>query len=96
MIATLHNMAHIAKQNEDYKQAVASFSKALLLAQETQRPYDIFDELRDLGILLCQLGNKKQGLPLLQQALQLGQQVGIPGTERIAQIIAHFSGTGTA
>jgi tetratricopeptide (TPR) repeat protein len=74
LIATLHNLGHIQLQSHEVEAALESFDEALKLALETNRRIDIFDECRDLGQLLCKIGQKEKGVPLLKQALQLGRQ----------------------
>jgi tetratricopeptide (TPR) repeat protein len=92
MIPTLHNIAHIHLQNRQIQEAIEKFGSALQIAIGTNRPYDIFDESRDLGNLLCRIGQKKQGLPLLQQALALGKQLGHPQTAQVEEMLKELSG----
>ena len=85
LIATLHNLAHLPLQTRNHKAALEEFTEALKLSVEAGRPYDIFDESISLGILYIQLGQKGQGRALLQQALEVGRQLGHP---QIAQVEA--------
>ncbi len=90
MIPTLHNMAHIYLQNQQLQASLQAFMEALQISLETQRPYDIFDESLALGNLLCQLGQTEQGLPLLEQALAVGQQLGHPQTSQVEALLRQF------
>ncbi|MCK6622328.1 MAG: tetratricopeptide repeat protein [Calditrichia bacterium] len=91
MIPTLHNMAHIHLQNQQIEPALEKFVRALQLAQETQYAQGLFNVSRDLGRLLCQLGSKEQGLPLLKQALALGQAMGHPGAGAVEALVREYS-----
>ena len=90
MIPTLHNMAHIHQQNEDWQGAVQAFLQALQLAKETQNAEGLYHVSRDLGSLLCRVGQKQDGLALLQQALAVGEQVGFPDVDQVRQLIAQY------
>jgi len=46
--------------------------QALQIAREINYAELLFAASRDLGTLLCQLGQKEQGLPLLELALAVG------------------------
>ena len=91
MIPTLHNMAHIHLQNRQIEPALEKFVQALKLAQETQNAEGLFNVSRDLGNVLCQLGEKEQGLPLLQQALQVGRSMGHPGAGEVEALVREYS-----
>jgi len=91
MISTLHNMAYIYQGENKLQEALEYFKEALLISIETNRLYDIFDESRDLGALLCHSGDKKQGLSLLQQALEVGQQIGPPALSQVEALLQEFS-----
>ena len=92
MIPTLHNKAHIHLQNREVPQALECFAEALNLAVETNRPYDVFDELLALGNLLCRLGEKDRGLELLRQALDAGQQIGHPDLPQVQALLRELAG----
>ncbi len=47
----------------------------------------IFQVGKTLGNWLVQMGQIDQGKALLQQAYQIGAAAGLPGTERIKQIL---------
>lgn len=90
MIPTLHNMAHIYLQNQQVQASLQAFGEAFQLANETNYAEGIFNVSRDLGRLLCQLGQKEQGLPLLQQALEIGQQLGHPQTSQVEALLRQY------
>ncbi|MDQ7054547.1 MAG: tetratricopeptide repeat protein [candidate division KSB1 bacterium] len=92
MIPTLHNMAHIFWQNQQIEEAVKSFSEALQLALETQNALGMYNVSRDLGHLLCQLGDTEHGLPLLRQAVQVGRAMGAPDVEEVEALLRRFAG----
>jgi tetratricopeptide (TPR) repeat protein len=91
LIPTLHNMAHIYQARKQLQESLECFAEALQLSIETNRPYDIFDESRDLGVLLCRLGDKKQGLSLLQQSLEVGQRIGHPNLSQVEELLRKYS-----
>ena len=87
---SLHNIAHIHWQNQAIEAAVANFIEALKLARETNAADLLFAVSRDLGDLLCQLGQKEHGLPLLEQALAVGRQMGTPGVARVEALLRQY------
>jgi tetratricopeptide (TPR) repeat protein len=89
--ATLHNIAHILWQNKSWQQAVKNFMQALQIAREINYAELLFAASRDLGSLLSQVGQKEDGLPLLQQALAVGQQMGHPGVGRVEELLREYS-----
>ncbi|MDZ7397084.1 MAG: tetratricopeptide repeat protein [candidate division KSB1 bacterium] len=91
MIPTLHNLALIYLQNQQLEAALQSFMEALQLAHETNYAEGIFNVSRDLGRLLCDLGQKKLGLPLLRQALEVGRQIGHPGTDEVQKLLQEYT-----
>jgi len=90
-IPTLHNMAQIAWNQDNFEKYLKLEMQAYQLAIETQDAMGLFQVGQDLGDVLCQMGQKAQGLPLLQQAYQIGQAAGLPGTEQIKELIEKFS-----
>ncbi len=90
MIPTLHNMAHIYLQNQQLQASLQAFGDAFQLSHETNNAEGLFNVSRDLGSLLCQLDQKEQGLPLLQQALEIGQQLGHPQTSQVEALLRQF------
>ncbi len=84
---TSHNIAHIHWQNQSLQAAVENFLHALQIAREINYAELIFAASRDLGSLLCQAGQKQQGLPLLQQALAVGRQIGHPGLPQVEELL---------
>lgn len=90
MIPTLHNMAHIYLQNHQLQAAIEAFGESLQISYETQRPYDVFEESLALGRLFCGNGQKEQGLPLLEQALAVGRQIGHPQTSQVEALLRQF------
>jgi len=57
---SLHNIAHIHWQNQAIEAAVANFSEACKIARETNAADLLFAVSRDLGNVLCQLGQKSR------------------------------------
>jgi len=88
---SLHNIAHIHLQNQEIEAAVANFIEAFKLARETNAADLLFAVSRDLGTLLCQMGQKEQGLPLLQQSLVMGQQMGHPDAAQVEALLREYS-----
>jgi tetratricopeptide (TPR) repeat protein len=89
---TLNNMAHIHLQNEDVEGAVASFAEALQLARQTGYAQGIYNVARDVGNLLCMVGEKDTGLSLLRESVEAGRRMGAPGLEKVEALLAQFEG----
>jgi len=86
MIATLHNMGHIA-MNKDVGKAVELWSEALSLAMETKDAQGLFNVGRDFGDFLYETGNKEQGRQLLSLAIQVGRQAGFPDVHEVEALL---------
>lgn len=91
MCATLHNMAHIALQDKKIELFFEYEMKAYKIAMEIKDATALFHIGRDLGVNLCQSGQKEEGLPMLQRSYEIGRQSGIQGTDQIAQYIQQYS-----
>ncbi len=83
-------MAHIYLQNQQLQASLQAFGEALQLCHETNNAEGMFNVSLNLGSLLCQLGQKEQGLPLLEQALAMGQQLGHPQTSQVEALLRQF------
>jgi len=90
MAITLHNMAHIFLKQKDFKKYLKIHAQAWQLAMETKDAMGLFQVGQSLGENLCRFGDTKNGLEILKIAYTIGQQSGLPGTEEIGKIIAHF------
>jgi tetratricopeptide (TPR) repeat protein len=90
MIPTLHNMAHIALEQEDIEKYLKYHAEAWQLANEIKDAMGLFQVGQALGFNLCRFGDTKNGLEILKIAYAIGQQSGLPGTEEIGKVIAHF------
>ncbi len=85
MIATLHNMTSIALgQRRDLDGALAYWGEAFQLAMETRNALGIFHVAGTLGGIFAQMGQKDQARQLLQMAVEVGRQAGLPGVEELA------------
>jgi tetratricopeptide (TPR) repeat protein len=91
MIPTLHNLAHIYLQNQQLQQALQSFAEALQLAQETNNAEGLLNVARDFGNLLCLIGQKEEGVKLLQLSLEVGQRIGHPGLPQLEELLREYS-----
>jgi tetratricopeptide (TPR) repeat protein len=90
MIHTFHNMAHIALEQKNVEKYLKYHTQAWQLAMETKDAMGLFQVGQSLGRNLCRFGDTKNGLEILKIAYTIGQQSGLPGTEEIGKIIAHF------
>ncbi|MDZ7404699.1 MAG: tetratricopeptide repeat protein [candidate division KSB1 bacterium] len=88
---TRHNMAHIYLQHKEREKALQAFREALQIAREINYAELLFASSRDLGSLLCGLGQKELGLPLLQQALEAGRQMGHPGSNKVQELLQKYA-----
>ena len=90
MIMTLHNMAQIHLKNKQVKEALDEFTEALRLARETNSAKELFNVSRDFGRLLFRTGRKKEGIPLLRQALDVGKAMGLPDISEIEKLLEEY------
>jgi eukaryotic-like serine/threonine-protein kinase len=72
---SLHNLALLSFQRNDYRAAEARFREALTLRRRhAAAPGKIADTLQALGTSLGDAGNDREAEPLLREALQLSRQ----------------------
>ena len=90
MIPTLHNLAGIFVEKGRIEEAVKAYGEALQLAVQIQSPRDIYNECTSLGALLCQLGAKEHGLPLLKQAVDIGRAMGAPDVGEVEELLRRY------
>ncbi|MDZ7291974.1 MAG: tetratricopeptide repeat protein [candidate division KSB1 bacterium] len=91
MIPTLHNLAHIYLQNQQLQAALETFGEALQLSFETNNAEGLFNVARDLGNVLCLIGQKKEGVKLLQQSLAVGRQMGHPDLPEVEELVRNYT-----
>lgn len=91
MISTLHNIANIHFENHQIEKAYENFFEALQLSRQTNNADGLFNVSRDLGHMLCMIGRKKEGLTLLQQALEVGEQMGHPRLSQVEKFLKNFN-----
>ncbi|MCS7035760.1 MAG: tetratricopeptide repeat protein [Saprospiraceae bacterium] len=61
------------------------------LANEVGLAEAIFEIGQTLGLALCLNGNRKEGLEILNRALEVGKQMGAPNAKEVAKLIRQFS-----
>jgi len=91
MISTLHNMAIIHLHNKEVKEAIEKFIKALQLSRKSGNAKGIFNVSRHLGRLLCRLGQKETGIPLLRQAIDIGKTMEHPDVAEIETLLKEYA-----
>jgi tetratricopeptide (TPR) repeat protein len=87
---TLHNMAKIAKEKEDYQQFWAYETEAFKIAQEIGYLGDVYDYGYEIGLFLCQVGELENGLGLLSQCVEIGQQIGALDLQTVIDTYNYF------
>ncbi len=87
---TLHNMALIAKRKEEYQQFWAYETEAFKIAQEIGYLEDIYDYGYEIGLFLCQIGQLEDGIGLLSQCVEIGQQLVSPKLQTVIDTYNHF------
>jgi tetratricopeptide (TPR) repeat protein len=94
LCATLHNMATIyLQQKEDPEEYLKLEVMAHQMAQEIGDVNAIYQIGWYLGNTLCQSDAIEQGLPILQNAYELGKKAGYPNVEEIGDLIRKYSQT---
>jgi hypothetical protein len=76
--------------------AIGSFKELLNFLRASPRPTNsaegLFNISRDLGHILCQAGRKEDGLPLLKQAIQVGNMMGHPDISEVEKLLQKYLG----
>lgn len=88
--AALHSLA-VIHWKSGLQKAVDNFVQALQIAQEINNAELYFDASRDLGHLLCMVGQKDDGFPILQQALEVGRAMGHSGVPEVEELLRQYS-----
>ena len=88
---TLHNLAVIAFQNKDFGLFLKYEMQAWQLVNEMDDAMGIFNIGRDLGGVLCQSGQKAQGLSMLHRSYDIARRSGLPGAKHVKAMIDKFS-----
>jgi hypothetical protein len=79
LIPTLHNIAYINLQKQQ-----------LQAAHETNNTEGLFNVSRDLGNVLCIIGQKKEGVRLLQVSFAVGRQIDYPGLQKVEKLVRKY------
>ena len=87
MIATLHNMGMIALQKQDRQQAMKYEMQAYTIARETGDAMGLFHVGPIVGQILFADGKRQEGLAIVRESYEIGKNGGLPGTDRLAQLI---------
>ena len=87
MIATLHNMAIIAYENEDYEKYFEYESQAYQMAFEINDAMGLFHVGQSYGQILYAMGRKEEGIQIIKISYAIGQQAGFPNLEQLAALI---------
>ena len=87
LVATLHNMGHIAWQADNLERAMTLWSEAFSIAMETKNTQGIFHTASTLGRALASAGASAQARQLLQLAVEVGQAAGFPGVQEVEAVL---------
>ncbi len=86
---SVHNLAMLSLQRNDYAAAEARFREALALRRKhSAAPAHIAATLQGLGTSLGEAGNDKEAEPLLQEALQIRRRLGADSQETMEALNA--------
>ena len=91
VIPTLHNMAHIFLVKKDARKAVKYWQQALDIAVEINDVNRIFQVMSSLGQLLVDVGMKKEGMEYPEKAVEIGERLGLPGTDKLKAFLRQLS-----
>lgn len=95
LVATLHNMGHIAWEAQNMERAMTLWSEALALARETQNAQGLFHTASTLGQVLAKLGAQSEARPLLELAVEVGKAAGFAGVEEVEAVLHRLSSDGS-
>ena len=92
MCATLHNMAALyLNRKNDYQKFLELEELAYNTAREIGDVNAIYKVGSYFGYVLCEHNAIERGLPILQNAYQIGLQVGYSDVEEVADLIKKYS-----
>ena len=91
LIAPLHSMAVIHLQNEEIEAAAERLREAFRLATEMQHAAGMYNVGRDLGHLLCKIGQKDEGLRLLRQSIDVGKRIGASHVQAVEELLEELA-----
>ncbi len=83
----LHNMGLLYHSAKDYTSALNCYIHALRLVYKLQKQYDKGTILTNLGMLLYEQGQQREGMALLLAALQLRQVLQDPGVALLERFL---------
>jgi tetratricopeptide (TPR) repeat protein len=95
MIPTLHNISSIQLfQKKDMEKYLEYEVSAYSLAQEINDAMGIYKVGKNFGSILCMIGKVKEGIPILQKCLSIGQAAGYPDVAKIAELLKEYDKNG--
>lgn len=87
LVATLHNMGHIAWQADNAEHAMTLWSEALTIAMETRDAQGLFHTAGTLGQVFASAGALAQARQLLQLAVEVGKTAGFPEVQEVEALL---------
>jgi tetratricopeptide (TPR) repeat protein len=88
---TLHNMGFIAFEAQAVEQALSLWKQALDIALEIREARLLFHTARTLGSVLARVGARDEAKALLQMAVQVGRQAGLPGVDEVEAMLRQLT-----
>ena len=80
-------MALIAYAKEDIEKFLEYETAAYKIAIEINEAMGIYNVGRGLGYVLCQRGQKKEGIEMLKRSLAIGKAAGFPDVGEVEKIL---------
>lgn len=90
MISIFHNLAVVSLEKEEPQKYLEYALSGYSLALEINDAVGIYNVGRILGRMLCKVGMKREGIPILQKCLSVGQAAHLPDVGEIKDLLNEF------
>jgi len=91
MCPILHNLSNIyLTQKKDIEKWFEYANRAYQLALEMENAEWIYRVGQDFGFFLCEIGDKKQGVPILKKAIETGRKAGFNDVKQVEAAVQHL------
>jgi tetratricopeptide (TPR) repeat protein len=87
---TLHNIAIIAYTKDDIEKFLEYETAAYRIATEINDAMLVYSVGRDLGNVLCKLGQEEEGIEMLKRSLAIGKAAGFPDVGEVEEMLKEF------
>jgi tetratricopeptide (TPR) repeat protein len=90
MISIYHNLAVVSLEQEEPQKYLEYALSGYSLALEIDDAVGIYNVGRILGRMLCKVGMKREGIPILQKCLSVGQAAHFPDVGEIKDLLHEY------